>query len=291
MTWLTHKPKHFQVPDDRPTVPEALISKPMTIRIAACMLPGLLLVTSAFATDPRVGSWTLVSAQSSLDPPDRLLITSTGGAVHILMSGETQLEFTAKSDGKQTTVPSNPLFDEVQLRRIDKKQVEIIEKKNGALVATIRNVLSKDGKELTLSASRPGHIDQISVWSRTGAAKGAFDPFAGNWIRDVSKTRLRQAAPLRIDAVGADGVRFTYDYSYTAHFDGKQYDLHDSRNDTVQLTQVDAHIVDAIYRRDQQIAQKDRWVLASDGKSMTLTSTGALETGQKFTEKLVFNRN
>jgi hypothetical protein len=242
------------------------------------------------AADPRTGSWKLVLAQSSLDPPDRLVIVSTAATVHVSMTGETHLDFTAKTDGKETPAPSNPLFDEVQLRRINKKQVQVIEKKNGTDVATIHNVLSKDGKELTLTTSRPGRADQISIWLRTDAAKGALDPFAGEWAQDVSKTRMRQGLPLKIDAIGADGVRFVYDYSYTARFDGKRYDLHNSPNDTVQLMQVDAHSLDAIYRRDEQITQKDHWIVAPDGKTMTLTSTGTLQTGQKFTEKLTFER-
>jgi hypothetical protein len=269
---------------------EEAIIKFATIRFAACVVLGLLSTAYALAADPRAGAWKLVSAESSLDPPDRLVIVSTAGTVHVSMTGETHLDFTAKSDGKQTPVPSNPLFDEVQLHRIDKKQVEVIEKKNGAEVATIRNVLSKNGKELTLTTSRPGHTDQISIWSRTGAAKGAFDPFAGQWTEDVSKTRMRQGVPLKIDAMGADGVRFAYDYSYTAHFDGKRYDLRNSSNDTVQLTQVDAHTVDAVYRRDELITQNDHWVVAPDGKTMTLLSTGTLQNGQKFTEKLAFER-
>jgi hypothetical protein len=273
----------------REAVEEAII-KFVTIRIAACALLSLLSIAYALAADPRAGSWKLVSAQSSLDPPDRLLIVSAAGTVHVLMTGEIHLDLTAKSDGKQTPVPSNPLFDEVQIHRIDKKQVQVIEKKNGAEVATIRNVLSKNGKEVTLTTSRPGNKDQISIWSRTGAAKGVLDPFAGNWIQDVSKTRMRQGVPLKIDAIGANGVRFAYDYSYTANFDGKRYDLHNSSNDTVQLTQGDAHSVDAIYRRDEQITQKDHWIVAPDGKTMTLLSTGTLQTGQKFTEKLSFER-
>jgi hypothetical protein len=41
-------------------------------------------------------------------------------------------------------------------------------------------------------------------------------------------------------------VRFSSEYSYTARFDGKQYDLKNSRNDTVTLELVDPHTVDAI---------------------------------------------
>ncbi len=72
-------------------------------------------------------------------------------------------------------------------------------------------------------------------------------------------------------------------------FDGKQYDLKNSRNDTVTLQLVDPHTVDAIYRRDDQVTQKDRWVVSADGQQMTLTTTGTLETGQRVTEKLYLN--
>jgi hypothetical protein len=58
----------------------------------------------------------------------------------------------------------------------------------------------------------------------------------------------------------------------------------------VQLAQIDSHTVHATYRRDQNITQDDRWVVSPDGKTMTLTSSGTLETGQRFVEKLVFQR-
>lgn len=206
------------------------------------------------------------------------------------MSGETHLDFTAKMNGHDTAVPSNPAFDQVELRRINKRQVEVTEKKNGSVVATIRDRLSNDEKELTVTAVSRGHADQITVWTRGAGVKAANDPFAGEWVEDLSKTRLRQGLVLKIEADGNDGVRFSGEYSYTAHFDGKPYDLRNSRNDTVQLQLIDAHTVDAIYRRDDQVAQKDRWVVSGDGQQMTLTTTGTLASGQRITEKLQFKK-
>jgi hypothetical protein len=206
------------------------------------------------------------------------------------MSGDTHLDFTAKSDGHDTPVPGNPAFNQVELRRIDKKQAEVKEKKDGAVVATVREKLSKDGNELTITTASRGHADQITVWTRSGGAKVAADLLAGEWTEDLSKTRLRQGLVLKIEADGKDGVRFSGDFSYAARFDGKQYDLKNSRNDTVTLELVDPHTVDSIYRRDNQLAQKDRWEVSADGQQMTLTTTGTLETGQHGTEKLVFKR-
>jgi hypothetical protein len=206
------------------------------------------------------------------------------------MSGDTHLDFTAKSDGHDTPVPGNPAFNQVELRRIDKKQAEVKEKKDGAVVATVREKLSKDGNELTITTASRGHADQITVWTRSGGAKVAADLLAGEWTEDLSKTRLRQGLVLKIEADGKDGVRFSGDFSYAARFDGKQYDLKNSRNDSVTLELVDPHTVDSIYRRDNQLAQKDRWEVSADGQQMTLTTTGTLETGQHGTEKLVFKR-
>jgi hypothetical protein len=242
------------------------------------------------AQDPRIGSWTLLSAQSTLDPPNKLSITPLHDGVHVVMSGETHLDFTAKFDGHDTSAPGNLAFNQIELRRINKKQAEVKEKKDGAVVATVREKLSSDGNELTTTTSSKGHADQITVWTRSRGAKVAGDLFAGEWTQDLSKTRLRQGLALKIEADGNGGVRFSGEFSYTARFDGKQYDLKNSRNDTVALELVDPHTVDAIYRRGDQVAQKDRWVVSADGQQMTLTTTGTLETGQRETEKLVFKR-
>ena len=206
------------------------------------------------------------------------------------MSGETHLDFAAKWDGHNTSVPGNPAFNQVEVRRVDKKQAEVKEKKDGAVVATVREKLSSDGNELTITTASKGRADQIAVWTRGGGAKVAGDPMAGEWTEDLSKTRLRQGLGLKIEADGNGGVRFSGEFSYTARFDGKPYDLKNSRNDTVTLTLVDPHTVDAIYKRDDQVAQKDRWVVAGDGQQMTLTTTGTFETGQRVTEKLVFKK-
>ncbi len=254
------------------------------------VLLGLIAAAQLGAADPRIGSWTLTSAQCSLTPPNKLSITRIHDEAHIVMSGDTHLDFTAKLNGHEGSVPGNPAFNQIELRRIDKHQVEIIEKKDGALVATIRDKLSSDGNELTSRTSQTGRAERITVWTRSGGKKSATDLFAGEWTQDRSKTRLRQGMALKIEADGKDGVRFSGDFSYNARFDGKEYDLKNSNNDTVALQLVDAHTVDSIYRRDDQIAQRDRWVVSADGAEMTLTTTGTLETGQQVKETMVFRK-
>ena len=242
------------------------------------------------AADPRIGSWTLISAQSALDPPNKLSIASTHDGVHVVSSGDTHFDFTAKWNGHETSVEGNPAFNQIELRRIDKHQAEVKEKKDAAIAATVRYKLSSDGNELTGTTLEKGHPSRITVWTRSGGTKAADNLFAGEWTQDMSKTRLRQGLALKIETDRQDGVRFSGEYSYDARFDKKEYDLKNSSNDTVTLELVDAHTVDAIYRRDNQIAQRDRWVVSADGLQMTLTTTGTLETGQRVKENLVFRK-
>jgi hypothetical protein len=247
-------------------------------------------VAQLAVTDPRIGTWTLISAQSSLDPPNRLSITHLHDAVHVVMSGERHFDFTANRNGHDSPAPGNLGFDQIELHRIDKRQAEVTEKKDGTVVATVREQLSKDGKELISTTATVGHPDQITVWTRSGGAKVANDLFVGEWTEDLSKTRMRQGLVLEIEPDGSGGVHFLGDYSYTARFDGKQYDLKNSRNDSVTLQLIDPHTVEEIYRRDEQVTQTDRWVVSPDGQQMTLSSTGTMETGQRLTEKLVFKK-
>jgi hypothetical protein len=206
------------------------------------------------------------------------------------MSGETHLDFTANGNGQKSSAPGNLGFNQIELHRINKRQAEVEEEKDGTFVATIREKLSNDGNELTTTTAIKGKADQITVWTRSGGAKVANDLFAGEWTQDLSKTRLRQGLALKIEADGSGGIHFLGDFSYTARFDGKQYDLRNSRNDTVTLELIDPHTVDAIYRRGDQVAQKDRWVVSGDGQQMTLSTAGTLETGQRITEKVVFKK-
>ncbi len=253
-------------------------------------LLGLLAAIHLGAADPRVGSWILSSAESSLEPPNKISITPIKRSVHVVISGESHADFTAKLDGHEAAVQGNPGFNQIEVRKIDKRQVEIKEKKDGAVVALIRDKLSSDGNELTSTTSQQGHPDRITLWRRSGGVKSATDLFSGEWTQDLSKTRLRQASVLKIDADGNDGVRFSGEFSYTARFDGKEYDLRNSNNDTVTLALIDAHTVDSIYKRGDKVTQKDRWVVSADGKQMTMTTTGTLETGQQVKENLVFRK-
>src|SRR5580700_2068823 len=136
--------------------------------IRTLLLLGLLAAIQPGVADPRLGSWTLVSAQSSLEPPNRLTITPVHAGTHVIMSGETHLDFTANTNGHQSAAPGNLAFNQIELRRIDKRQAEVKEEKDGTVVATVREKISNDGNELTSTTATAGHADKVTVWTRSG---------------------------------------------------------------------------------------------------------------------------
>ncbi len=231
-----------------------------------------------------------MSAQSSMEPANRLTITPLQNGTHVVMSGETHIDFTANTNGHQGPAPGNLGFNQIELHRVDKHQAEVREMKDGVVVATVREKLSNDGTELTSTTSSTGHPSQVTVWTRTGGPKDPKDPFAGEWTQDLSKTRMRQGLQIKIEPDGTGGVRFVSDYSYTARFDGKPHDVTNSRNDTVALALSDPRTVDETFRRENQVTQRDHWQVSGDGQQMTCSVTATLETGAHVTEKLVFKK-
>lgn len=253
-------------------------------------LLAFLAATDLGAADPRIGSWTLTSAQSVMEPPRKISVTPLGGRLHVVISGDTRMDFTVDERGRETAVQGVPAFNQIEWRRVGKNEVEIKEKKDGVLVAIIRESLSKNHEELTVTTSEKGHSDQTAVLVRSGGVNAPANPFAGEWTEDLGKTRLRQGLVVHIEADGENRVRFSGEFSYTAAFDGKEYILKNSYNDTVTLVLVDPRTVDSIYKRGDEITGRDRWVISADGHQATVTTTSVLENGQHVREKLLFRK-
>jgi hypothetical protein len=262
------------------------------MRQRTTLKPILIMFVTArlWAADPRIGTWKVVSADAALDPPRVLSITPAGKGVHVVISGGAHVDFTAGWNGRDNHVQNIPAFNEIVMRRINKNQSEIKEKKDGVLVATLRDKVSSDRKELVITTVQARREDQTTVWERSGGMHDAANPFIGEWTQNFSKSRLRQRLVIKIESDGKDGVHFAGEFSYTANLDGRDYPLKDSRDDTVALALIDAHTVGSTYRRGDEITDQDRWVVSADGQQMTMTTTGVLGTGERIKEDLVFRK-
>jgi hypothetical protein len=139
-----------------------------------------------------------------------------------------------------------------------------------------------------------------------GALAQSNNPHLGTWTANIAKSKATSGAPLKsgttkIESAGA-GVKVTVDgvyadgttrhWGYTANYDGK-----DTRvvgdgvyGDTVALTRVDAFTVRTVNKQGGKITATQTSVVAKDGKSRTLTTTGTNRTGEKIDNVTVYDK-
>jgi hypothetical protein len=114
--------------------------------------------------DPFVGTWEFNAAKSKYTPgpapkSNTVIYEAAGQGIKISAKGTsadgkpTSTQYTANYDGKDYPVTGNPDYDTIALKRIDTHQTEFTRKRAGKVVQTGTNVVSKDGKTRTITAT------------------------------------------------------------------------------------------------------------------------------------------
>ena len=118
-------------------------------------------MSNAFAADVFSGNWKINLEKSKFDPgpppkgPNFSKIEAIEGGLKFTNDGvnaegkPTHSEWSGKFDGKDNPVTGDPTRDTTALKKIDDYTYEILNKKDGRVVGTIRNVFSRDGKTRT----------------------------------------------------------------------------------------------------------------------------------------------
>ena len=239
----------------------------------------VLCAVSAFAADPRIGTWNTVSSHTVYDPAPKLIITAVGQGLHVINSGTSSTEYTAKFDGKDYPVKNSQSSNQVTFKKIDAATVERTFKKDGKIVSVARYAVSKDGQEIKItpenSTSQPNYFD------RTGGSRDSSNPFVGEWTLNSDKETSLAVA--KYEAAGDNGVHFSgpQGWGYTAQLDGKQYPAVKSRDETVSVKVIDPRHVEETWMRQGKIGDHDIWVISADGRDATVTDDGVLPNGTK----------
>jgi hypothetical protein len=114
--------------------------------------------------DPAVGTWTLNVAKSKYTPgpgpkSQTVSIEPAGGGVKVTVKGVNaqggpiEIAYTASYDGKDYPITGSPDYDTLALKRIDEWTVEGTRKKTGKLMQSYQRVVSKDGKQMTVTTT------------------------------------------------------------------------------------------------------------------------------------------
>ena len=136
--------------------------------LAACALAGIALMAAMApqqpAADPFVGTWTLNMVKSKYTPGPApksatIVITMQGKTVTTTVDSidaagaASHWMYSAAADGKDYPASGNPSVDTVALQQIDPRTVEVIQKKAGKPMLSVRRTVSTDGKTMTITSS------------------------------------------------------------------------------------------------------------------------------------------
>jgi hypothetical protein len=117
----------------------------------------------AAAQDPFNGTWHLNRAKSKFDPgpgPEKATVTiKTDGTTWMATSSSSyegkplETSYTVKLDGTPGPVKGSPVVDMVSVKKIDDRNVELKNMKDGKTVGESRATLSADGKTATVTGT------------------------------------------------------------------------------------------------------------------------------------------
>ena len=136
------------------------------------------------------------------------------------------------------------------------------------------------------------------------AAFAADDSMMGTWKLNEAKSKLGAGGPkndtVTYEAVG-DQIKVTIEGTqpdgtktkteWTGKFDGKEYASTGNPNEDMRsVKQVNARTLDVVSKKGGKVVLTAHVVLAADGKSRTVTSSGTSSEGKKWKSTGVYDK-
>ena len=132
----------------------------------------------------------------------------------------------------------------------------------------------------------------------------AADGFMGTWKLNEAKSKIAPGVAKNSTVVyeaAGDSVKVTIDGTdasgqpahneWTGKFDGKDYPVTgDASSDARALKSVDDHTITFAVKKGGKTTITGRIVLSADGKTRTVTTTGADSSGKKVTGTAVYDK-
>jgi hypothetical protein len=137
------------------------------------------------------------------------------------------------------------------------------------------------------------------------ALNAQADRLTGTWVLNVAKSRYEpgpapkqqvsvyeavgQGVKVTVTGTRADGKKTAY--SFTANFDGKDVPVTGNPEwDTVAVRSTGTDTLEFTRKKGGKVVQTATLVLAKDGKSRTVTTTGVNANGEKINNVAVYER-
>ncbi len=180
-----------------------------------------------------------------------------------------------KADGTDQKVTGSPYIDTLNVRIVDARTVEQVEKKAGKTINTFKGTVSPDGKTLTMnwtsqmeSATEP--VSGTTVLTRVAPAPPGAHEFSGSWRTEKFENISENALVMTFKELKDElTVSSQTGQSYTAKFDGKEYPYKgDPGIQSVSLKRINPNTIEETDKRDGKVVSVMHMTVNPDGKTM-----------------------
>jgi hypothetical protein len=231
---------------------------------AAFLMPGL-----AMAQSPFDGTWKgdLNSAKFPEKPDEYLL---KDGMYHCKTCAP---PISIKADGTDQKVTGHPYLDMMNVKVVDDKTVEEVDKKDGKVVATSKTWVSADGKTLMFEFSDSSATNGAPVTGKGSEMRVAKGPdgshaISGSW-KMAKMDQLSDNGMTIIYKTAGDSITMTTPngQSYTAKMDGTEAPYKgDPGTTSVSVKRTGPNSLEETDKRDGKVIAVVKITVSADGK-------------------------
>jgi len=181
-----------------------------------------------------------------------------------------------KADGQDQKVSGHPYYDTVAVRVVDDRTVEVTDKKDGKTVATVKTVVSADGKTATVEFS-DSTASTEPVTGKGDAVRVAKGPsgahaLSGSWRYTKTENMSDNGTNVTFKT-DTDTLNMTAPtgQSYTAKLDGSDAPYKgDPGITSVSLKRISKNVFEETDKRNGKVISVARMTVSPDGKSLTM---------------------
>jgi len=181
-----------------------------------------------------------------------------------------------KADGQDQPVSGHPYLDSMNIKVVDDRTIEEVDKKNGKTVATSKTVVSQDGKteNWEFSDSSNSNADPVTgKGSSKQVAKGPAGSHAisGSWVTSKMETLSDNGLMVTFKVEGGSlSMSNKTGQSYVAKLDGTEAPYKgDPGTTSVSVKSIGKNTIEETDKRDGKVISVSRMTVSADGKTMT----------------------
>jgi hypothetical protein len=138
--------------------------------------------------------------------------------------------------------------------------------------------------------AQSGTPTNIGTW-KMNVAKSKYNPGPAPKSGTIKYEATGAGVRVTVDSVAADGTA-THSVS-TSDFDGKDSPITNNNPngaDMIARTRINANTTQSVSKKGGKVTTTGTYVVSSDGKTMTVTTTGTNAQGQKVNHVVVYDK-